>query len=113
MKSFEEHINAAQLSNLPLIVHTRSAEAETLDLLGKGALPLGLLAVGAGLSFGVLARSPFLLLISNFKKVHSHWQLLLFNVIQVLYYKMSYLSTFFSSMISNTYFNSLIIRQYH
>jgi TatD DNase family protein len=35
MKSFEEHINAAQSSNLPLIVHTRSAEAETLDLLKK------------------------------------------------------------------------------
>ena len=35
IKSFEEHINAAQLSNLPLIVHTRSAEAETLDLLRK------------------------------------------------------------------------------
>tara|TARA_B110000444_G_scaffold197016_1_gene187774 strand:+ start:1418 stop:2332 length:915 start_codon:yes stop_codon:yes gene_type:complete len=43
--------------------------SETLDLLGKGALPLGLLAVGAGLSFGVLARSPFLLLISNFFKL--------------------------------------------
>jgi TatD DNase family protein len=35
MKCFEEHINAAQLSNLPLIVHTRSAETETLDLLTK------------------------------------------------------------------------------
>ena len=35
MKSFEEHINAAQSSNLPLIVHTRSAETETLDLLKK------------------------------------------------------------------------------
>ena len=35
MKCFEEHINAAQLSNLPLIVHTRSAEAETLELLKK------------------------------------------------------------------------------
>ena len=35
MKSFEEHIDAAQSSNLPLIVHTRSAEAETLDLLKK------------------------------------------------------------------------------
>ena len=35
MKSFEEHISAAQLSNLPLIVHTRSAEVETLDLLKK------------------------------------------------------------------------------
>jgi TatD DNase family protein len=33
IKSFEEHINAAQSSNLPLIVHTRSAEAETLELL--------------------------------------------------------------------------------
>jgi TatD DNase family protein len=35
MKCFEEHINAAQLSNSPLIVHTRSAEAETLELLKK------------------------------------------------------------------------------
>ncbi|MDA8771343.1 TatD family hydrolase, partial [Candidatus Pelagibacter bacterium] len=33
--SFEEHISAAQSSNLPLIVHTRSAETETLDLLKK------------------------------------------------------------------------------
>jgi len=35
MKCFEEHITAAQLSNSPLIVHTRSAEAETLELLKK------------------------------------------------------------------------------
>ena len=35
MNSFEEHINAAQSSNLPLIVHTRSAETETLELLKK------------------------------------------------------------------------------
>ena len=35
IKCFEEHINAAQLSNLPLIVHTRSAELETFDLLKK------------------------------------------------------------------------------
>ena len=35
MECFEEHINAAQLSNLPLIVHTRSAENETLELLKK------------------------------------------------------------------------------
>ena len=33
--SFEEHINAAQSCNVPLIVHTRSAETETLDLLKK------------------------------------------------------------------------------
>ena len=32
---FEEHIKAAQLSNLPLIIHTRSAENETLELLQK------------------------------------------------------------------------------
>jgi TatD DNase family protein len=38
MKCFEEHINAAQLSNLPLIVHTRSAEVETLQLLKKKKL---------------------------------------------------------------------------
>lgn len=38
MKCFEEHINAAQLSNLPLIVHTRSAEVETLELLKKKKL---------------------------------------------------------------------------
>ena len=35
MKCFEEHIRAAQSSNLPLIVHTRSAETETLELLKK------------------------------------------------------------------------------
>ena len=32
IECFEEHINAAQLSNLPLIVHTRSAELDTFDL---------------------------------------------------------------------------------
>ena len=32
---FEKHIHASQISNLPLIVHTRSAEAETLELLEK------------------------------------------------------------------------------
>ena len=31
--SFREHINASQETNLPLIVHTRSAEADTLDIL--------------------------------------------------------------------------------
>ena len=35
IECFEEHINAAQLSNLPLIVHTRSAESETFNLLKK------------------------------------------------------------------------------
>ena len=35
MKCFEEHINAAQSSGLPLIVHTRAAENETLELLSK------------------------------------------------------------------------------
>ena len=35
ISSFEEHINAAQETQLPLIVHTRSAENETLDLLKK------------------------------------------------------------------------------
>ena len=33
IKSFEEHIISAQILNLPLIVHTRSAEEETLNLL--------------------------------------------------------------------------------
>ena len=33
--SFEEHILAAQEKNLPLIVHTRSAEKETLEILEK------------------------------------------------------------------------------
>ena len=33
--SFEEHISAAQEKNLPLIVHTRSAEKETLKILEK------------------------------------------------------------------------------
>ena len=32
---FEEHINAAQSSGLPLIIHTRSAENETFELLKK------------------------------------------------------------------------------
>ena len=32
---FEEHIFAAQKKNIPLIVHTRSAEQETLDILRK------------------------------------------------------------------------------
>tara|TARA_Y100001958_G_scaffold17307_1_gene10561 strand:- start:254 stop:1030 length:777 start_codon:yes stop_codon:yes gene_type:complete len=33
--SFEEHISASQEKNLPLIVHTRSAENETLEILKK------------------------------------------------------------------------------
>ncbi len=33
--SFEEHISAAQEKNLPLIVHTRSAENETLEILKR------------------------------------------------------------------------------
>ena len=33
--SFEEHISAAQEKNLPLIVHTRSAEKETFEILKK------------------------------------------------------------------------------
>ena len=35
INSFEEHILAAQEKNLPLIVHTRSAEKETLETLEK------------------------------------------------------------------------------
>ena len=35
INSFEEHISAAQEKNLPLIVHTRSAEKETLQILTK------------------------------------------------------------------------------
>ena len=35
INSFEEHISAAQKKNLPLIVHTRSAEKETLQILEK------------------------------------------------------------------------------
>ncbi len=35
IRCFEEHIIAAQETKLPLIVHTRSAEKETLDLLKK------------------------------------------------------------------------------
>ena len=35
IKCFEEHIDAAQKSDLPLIVHTRSAELDTLNLLKK------------------------------------------------------------------------------
>tara|TARA_B100001093_G_scaffold477349_1_gene504527 strand:- start:1335 stop:2111 length:777 start_codon:yes stop_codon:yes gene_type:complete len=33
IRSFQEHIEASQKTNLPLIVHTRSAEVETLDIL--------------------------------------------------------------------------------
>ncbi len=35
INSFEEHIYAAQEKNLPLIVHTRSAENETFEILNK------------------------------------------------------------------------------
>ena len=35
IKCFEEHIIAAQNTQLPLIVHTRNAEAETLNILKK------------------------------------------------------------------------------
>lgn len=35
LKCFEEHINASQISNLPLIVHTRSAEIETIEILKR------------------------------------------------------------------------------
>jgi TatD DNase family protein len=38
IKCFEEHISAAQESNLPLIIHTRSAEIETLEILKKRKL---------------------------------------------------------------------------
>ena len=36
--SFLEHIKAAQISGLPLIVHTRSAELETLEILKKAKI---------------------------------------------------------------------------
>ena len=32
---FEEHIYAAQENKMPLIVHTRSAEKETIEILNK------------------------------------------------------------------------------
>ena len=35
IKCFEEHIKAAQITKLPLIVHTRNAESETLQILKK------------------------------------------------------------------------------
>jgi TatD DNase family protein len=35
IESLEEHINSAQTLNIPLIVHTRSAEKETLDILKR------------------------------------------------------------------------------
>ena len=35
VQCFEEHITAAQSSQLPLIVHTRNAEDETLEILKK------------------------------------------------------------------------------
>ncbi len=34
-RCFEEHISAAQITKLPLIVHTRNAESETLEILKK------------------------------------------------------------------------------
>jgi malonate transporter len=40
-----------------------------LDILGKGALPLGLIAVGAGLSFRTLSTSPLLYLIIALAKL--------------------------------------------
>ena len=35
IKCFEEHIIAAQISKLPIIVHTRNAESETFEILKK------------------------------------------------------------------------------
>ena len=35
IRCFEEHISAAQSTQLPLIIHTRNAEAETLEILKK------------------------------------------------------------------------------
>ena len=35
IKCFEEHIKAAQITQFPLIVHTRSAETETFEILKK------------------------------------------------------------------------------
>ena len=35
IRCFEQHIEAAQISKLPIIVHTRSAEKDTLELLKK------------------------------------------------------------------------------
>ena len=35
IKCFEEHIEAAQVTQLPLIIHTRNAEKETLDILKR------------------------------------------------------------------------------
>ena len=35
IECFEKHINSAQILNLPIIVHTRSAENETLEILKK------------------------------------------------------------------------------
>ena len=35
IECFEKHIKASQELNLPLIIHTRSAENETLEILKK------------------------------------------------------------------------------
>ena len=35
INSFEEHINAAQELQIPIVVHTRSAEKETLEIIKK------------------------------------------------------------------------------
>ena len=40
-----------------------------MDLLGRGALPLGLLAAGAGLNFTVVKHNPVPLLLSNLSKL--------------------------------------------
>ncbi len=42
---FHEHITAARLSGLPLIVHSRDADEETVALLEEGAKPGGLTGV--------------------------------------------------------------------
>lgn len=56
---------AANLSGIGIF----DAFTNTLDLLGRGALPLGLLAVGAGLNFTVVKRNPIPLLLSNLLKL--------------------------------------------
>ena len=38
IECFEEHIQAAQITQLPLIVHTRNAEKETLEILKRKKL---------------------------------------------------------------------------
>jgi len=87
IRCFEEHITAAQESQLPLIVHTRNAESETFEILkkrlnkknfkilihcftGSNRFALKLLELGAYISAsGVVTFKRSELLASTFKEI--------------------------------------------